>query len=225
MRFRNNRYIHITFYSVYLLVCLLGVLSSFFGWIHNIHNEFYLFFTNQSNIISIVCVSLFLIYAIVDIKKGNINKREGRFVTFALCVFIYQTITMILYNALNPDGHIFTKKFWIQLPCPILHLFAPLLFDFIFIAFTEKEKINKFSFLYVLIYPLIYSLFVFVRNFILGDVEPFEVSGYIRFPYPIFDYTMFNGFIIFLFMLGGLVIFMGLTFLLTMLFKKKKGGK
>lgn len=224
MKFRNDRIIHLIFYGIYLPLCLLGVLSSFFGWIHNIHNEFYIFFTNQSNIISIVCVACLLFSAIKDIKQDNKSKREDRFVNFAFCVFIYQTITMILYNALTPDGHIFTAKFWSQLPCPILHLFAPLLFGFIFIAFLDKQKISKFSFLYVCIYPLIYALFILIRSFILGDVEPFEISGFIRFPYIIFDYQRFNGWIITLFMFIGLILFMGITIGLTLLFKKEKSG-
>ena len=129
---------------------------------------------------------------------------------------------MILYNVFSPDGHIFTIKFWSTVQCPVLHLFAPVLFIFIFLGFTNKDKISKLIPLYVVIYPLLYSIFIFVRAAILGDVEEFQISGYIKFPYPIFDYDNYPIWLICLFMAIGVVLFIGLAILLRFIFQRKK---
>ena len=220
MKLLNSRIFHLSIYAVYIVLGTIGVLFSYIGWIHDIHNEFYVFFTNQSNIIAVVCACLLLASCIHDIKKGNKNNRETRFVDFAFCVFVYQAITMILYNFLNPNGHIFTVKFWSTLQCPVLHLFAPGLFVFIFIAFVDKAKISKYIPWLITIYPLLYAAFIFIRSFILGDVEEFKISGYIRFPYPIFDYVTYPVWLIVLFMIAGLGLFMGIAILLRFIFQK-----
>ncbi len=222
MRLLDNRYFHLGIYIVYIILASTGIVFSYVGWFVNIHNEFYILFTNQANIIGVVCVSCLLASAVIDITNKDINSRENRFVNFAFCCFIYLTITMILYNVFSPDGHIFTLKFWSTVQCPVLHLFAPVLFIFIFLGFTNKDKISKWIPLYVVIYPLLYSIFIFVRAAILGDVEEFQISGYIKFPYPIFDYDSYPIWLICIFMVVGVVLFMGLAILLRFIFQRKK---
>ena len=221
MNVLNNRYFHLSIYALGIILGSIGVVFSYVGWIHNIHNEFHVFFTNQSNIIAVICLCFMLVSAVLDLSKKVDAGKEQRFVVFAFSVFIYQALTMILYNFLTHNAHIFTAKFWSTVQCPVLHLFAPALFIFVFIAFTDKTKITKMAPLYVLIYPLLYSLFIFIRSAILGDVEPFEISGYIRFPYPIFDYVSFPVWLIVIFMIGGIIIFIGLSLLLKYLFQRQ----
>lgn len=221
MRLLNNRIFHLSICALYIVLGTLGVLFSYIGWIHNIHNEFHVFFTNQSNIIAVVCACALLISTIIDIVNKRKEGKETRFVNFSFCVFIYQGITMILYNFLTLDAHIFTAKFWSTLQCPVLHLFAPSLFIFMFIAFIDKEKISKWIPLFITIYPLIYASFIFIRSFILGDVEPYKVSGYIKFPYPIFDYETYPVWLIIIFMIAGLTVFIGLAFLMRYLFQRQ----
>ena len=220
MKLLNNRIFHLSIYALYIILGTTGVLFSYFGWIHNIHNEFHVFFTNQSNIIAIICACLMLVSCIKDIKEGIKDNKETRFVDFAFCVFIYQAITMILYNFLNPTGHIFTRKFLSTLQCPVLHLFAPGLFIFIFIAFIDKGKISKRVPWLITIYPLLYAAFIFIRSFILGDIEEYKISGYIKFPYPIFDYVTYPIWLIIIFMVGGLGLFIGIAILLRFIFQK-----
>ena len=222
MRLLDNRYFHLGIYIVYIILGTTGIIFSYVGWFVNIHNEFYILFTNQTNIIGVICVACLLVSAIIDIAKKKTVGREERFVSFAFCCFIYLTITMILYNVFSPDGHIFTIKFWSTVQCPVLHLFAPVLFIFIFLGFTNKDKISKLIPLYVVIYPLLYSIFIFVRAAILGDVEEFQISGYIKFPYPIFDYDNYPIWLICLFMAIGVVLFIGLAILLRFIFQRKK---
>ncbi len=222
MRLLDNRYFHLGIYILYIILGTTGIIFSYVGWFVNIHNEFYILFTNQTNIIGVICVSCLLASAVIDIANKDINSRENRFVNFAFCCFIYLTITMILYNVFSPDGHIFTIKFWSTVQCPVLHLFAPVLFVFIFLGFTNKDKISKWIPLFVIIYPLLYSIFIFVRAAILGDVEEFEISGYIKFPYPIFDYDSYPIWLICIFMVIGVVLFMGLSILLRFIFQRKK---
>ncbi len=222
MRLLDNRYFHLGIYILYIILGTTGIIFSYVGWFVNIHNEFYILFTNQTNIIGVICVSCLLASAVIDIANKDINSRENRFVNFAFCCFIYLTITMILYNVFSPDGHIFTIKFWSTVQCPVLHLFAPVLFVFIFLGFTNKDKISKRIPLFILIYPLLYSIFIFVRAAILGDVEEFQISGYIKFPYPIFDYDTYPIWLICIFMVIGVVLFMGLAILLRFIFQRKK---
>lgn len=222
MRLLDNRYFHLGIYIVYIILGTTGIIFSYVGWFVNIHNEFYILFTNQANIIGVICVSCLLASAVIDIANKDINSRENRFVNFAFCCFIYLTITMILYNVFSPDGHIFTIKFWSTVQCPILHLFAPVLFIFIFLGFTNKDKISKWIPLFILIYPLLYSIFIFVRAAILGDVEEFQISGYIKFPYPIFDYDTYPIWLICIFMVIGVALFMGIAILLRFIFQRKK---
>ena len=222
MRLLDNRYFHLGIYIVYIILGTTGIIFSYVGWFVDIHNEFYILFTNQTNIIGVICVACLLVSAIIDLVKKKTVGREERFVNFAFCCFIYLTITMILYNVFSPDGHIFTIKFWSTVQCPVLHLFAPVLFIFIFLGFTNKDKISKLIPLYVVIYPLLYSIFIFVRAAILGDVEEFQLSGYIKFPYPIFDYDNYPIWLICLFMAIGVVLFIGLAILLRFIFQRKK---
>ena len=222
MRLLDNRYFHLGIYIVYIILGTTGIIFSYVGWFVDIHNEFYILFTNQTNIIGVICVACLLVSAIIDLVKKKTVGREERFVNFAFCCFIYLTITMILYNVFSPDGHIFTIKFWSTVQCPVLHLFAPVLFIFIFLGFTNKDKISKLIPLYVVIYPLLYSIFIFVRAAILGDVEEFQISGYIKFPYPIFDYDNYPIWLICLFMAIGVVLFIALAILLRFIFQRKK---
>ena len=222
MRLLDNRYFHLGIYIIYIILGTTGIIFSYVGWFVNIHNEFYILFTNQANIIGVICVSCLLASAVIDITNKDINSRENRFVNFAFCCFIYLTMTMVLYNFFSPNGHIFTIKFWSTVQCPILHLFAPVLFIFIFLGFTNKDKISKWIPLFVIIYPLLYSIFIFVRAAILGDVEEFPVSGYIKFPYPIFDYDTYPLWLICIYMAVGVVLFMGLAILLRFIFQRKK---
>ncbi len=222
MRLLDNRYFHLGIYILYIILGTTGIIFSYVGWFVNIHNEFYILFTNQANIIGVICVSCLLASAVIDIANKDINSRENRFVNFAFCSFIYLTMTMILYNVFSSDGHIFTVKFWSTLQCPVLHLFAPVLFIFIFLGFTNKDKISKWIPLFILIYPLLYSIFIFVRAAILGDVEEFQISGYIKFPYPIFDYDTYPIWLICIFMVIGVVLFMGIAVLLRFIFQRKK---
>lgn len=222
MRLLDNRYFHLGIYILYIILGTTGIIFSYVGWFVDIHNEFYILFTNQTNIIGVICVACLLVSAIIDLVKKKTVGREERFVNFAFCCFIYLTITMILYNVFSPDGHIFTIKFWSTVQCPVLHLFAPVLFIFIFLGFTNKDKISKWIPLYVVIYPILYSIFIFVRAAILGDVEEFPISGYIKFPYPIFDYDSYPIWLICLFMAIGVVLFIGLAILLRFIFQRKK---
>ena len=222
MRLLDNRYFHLVIYILYIILGTTGIIFSYVGWFVDIHNEFYILFTNQTNIIGVICVACLLVSAIIDLVKKKTVGREERFVNFAFCCFIYLTITMILYNVFSPDGHIFTIKFWSTVQCPVLHLFAPVLFIFIFLGFTNKDKISKWIPLFVIIYPLLYSIFIFVRAAILGDVEEFQISGYIKFPYPIFDYDSYPIWLICLFMAIGVVLFIGLAVLLRFIFQRKK---
>ena len=222
MRLLDNRYFHLGIYIVYIILGTTGIIFSYVGWFVNIHNEFYILFTNQANIIGVICVSCLLASAVIDIANKDINSRENRFVNFAFCCFIYLTITMILYNVFSPNGHIFTIKFWSTVQCPVLHLFAPVLFIFIFLGFTNKDRISKWVPLFILIYPLLYSIFIFVRAAILGDVEEFQISGYIKFPYPIFDYDTYPIWLICIFMVIGVALFMGIAILLRFIFQRKK---
>ena len=92
--------------------------------------------------------------------------------------------------------------------------------------FSDKEKITKFAPLETLIYPFIYSAFIIIRSLILGDVPPFHESGYIRFPYPIYDYKTYGVFNVVLMLLAMLILSIGLSYLLRFLFllpyKKEK---
>lgn len=218
----KNRYFHLLLLAIYIALGLWGVIASYVGWLVNIHNEFIVFFTNQSNIIAIISATLFFVSALIDVKRGTKETKETRFVTLGLCVFIYQTITMIFYNLFTTNAHIFTAKFWSQIQCPLLHLFCPILYIFIFITFTDKSKISKYVSLWVLVFPLLYSAFIFVRSIVLGDVEEFAISGYIRFPYPIFDYVTYPIWLVIIFMILGLLAFGGLAFGLEKLFKRQR---
>ena len=222
MRLLDNRYFHLGIYILYIILGTTGIIFSYVGWFVNIHNEFYILFTNQANIVGDICICCLLVSSIIDITKKKTIGKEERFVNYAFCCFVYLTITMILYNFFSPNGHIFTIKFWSTVQCPVLHLFAPVLFIFIFLGFTNKDKISKWVPLYVIIYPLLYSIFIFVRAAILGDVEEFPVSGYIKFPYPIFDYDTYPLWLICIYMAVGVVLFMGLAILLRFIFQRKK---
>lgn len=221
MKLLKNRYFQLIIIVTYIVLGLWGVIASYVGWLVNIHNEFFVFFTNISNIIAVCAAIMFFVSALIDIKHKNIETKETRFVNLAFCVFIYQIVTMIFYNFFTPDGHVFTAKFWNQIQCALLHLFCPLLFSFIFIAFVDKEKISKYVPLFILIFPILYATFIFIRSFILGDVESYPISGYKKYPYPIFDYETYPIWTIVLFMLGGLLMFSGIAFGLEKMFKRQ----
>jgi predicted permease len=53
-------------------------------------------------------------------------------------------------------------------------------------------------------------------------VEEFQISGYIKFPYPIFDYDTHPIWLICIFMAAGVVLFIGIAILLRFIFQRKK---
>ena len=88
MRLLDNRYFHSGIYALYIILGTTGIIFSYVGWFVDIHNEFYILFTNQTNIIGVICVACLLVSAIIDIVKKKTVGREERFVNFAFCCFI-----------------------------------------------------------------------------------------------------------------------------------------
>ena len=66
MRLLDNRYFHLGIYIVYIILGTTGIIFSYVGWFVDIHNEFYILFTNQTNIIGVICVACLLVSAIID---------------------------------------------------------------------------------------------------------------------------------------------------------------
>ena len=226
MNILQNRIFHLIYRLVYISIATAGILASWIGWFPDIHNEFYVFFTNQTNIFAVI-VALLLIYSsIIDIKNKITNKKEDRFVNLSFMTFIYLAITAIFFNVFTPNQNIFTPAFWARIQVWILHLVSPFLFSLDFFLFSNKEKITKFAPLETTIYPFIYSIFIIIRSLILGDVAPFHESGYIRFPYPIYDYKTYGVFNVILMLLAMLILSIGLSYLLRFLlllpYKKNK---
>ena len=62
----------------------------------------------------------------------------------------------------------------------------------------------------------------------MARVAQFQESGYIRFPYPIFDYKTYGVFNVILMLLAMLILSIGLAYLLRFLlllpYKKNKGN-
>jgi len=224
----KNRIFHLVYRIIYISLATTGILASWIGWFPDKYNEFYVFFTNQSNIFAIVVAILLAISTIFDIKNKNINKKEDKFVNLSFMTFIYLAITAIFFNIFSPDQNIFTQAFWSRIQVWILHLVSPLLFCLDFILFSDKSKITIFAPLETLIYPFIYSIFIIIRSIILGDVAPFPESGYIRFPYPIYDYKTYGVFNVILMLLAMLILSVALSYLLRFLFQlpyKKKDNE
>ena len=48
MRLLDNRYFHLGIYIVYIILGTTGIIFSYVGWFVDIHNEFYILFTNQT---------------------------------------------------------------------------------------------------------------------------------------------------------------------------------
>lgn len=217
----TNRRFHLIYRLVYIGVALTGILASFIGWFPDRHNEFYVFFTNQANIIAIVAAGFLAFSALKDIKNKNINKKEDRFIDFEFIVFIYLIITAIFFNVFSPHENIFTPAFWARIQVWILHLVSPLLFSLDFILFSSKEKITFSAPFKLTIYPFAYSIFIIIRSAFLYNVGSFKESGYVVFPYPVYDYVTYGVSNIILIIFGFLFLTIGLGFLLRFIFQLK----
>ena len=228
MSFLKNRILHLAYRVIYITLVLIGILASWIGWFKDIHNEFYVFFTNQTNIFALIVALLLVCSCIKDIIKKDIYKKEDRFINLEFMNFIYLIITAIFFNVFSPNEHLFTLKFWSRIQVWILHLVSPFLFSLDFILFADKDKITKFAPFEVTLYPLAYSIFVIIRAIILGDVPPFKESGYIRFPYPIFDYVTYGVMNVILMLCAMFILSIGLSYLIKFLVQlpsKKKNQK
>lgn len=181
-----------------LLVVVFGVAGQlknlFFNDTNFMNNgKGLLFFTNQSNVlITLICLVFLIKYILylIDYKKFKDNKFFNSNVLYIIkYVFTVEiTITfLVFFGMLAPTMEL---QYLISFANISVHFLVPVFAIISFYTCDKEIKFKKFTFLYALIYPLLYCAFVLILtlfNVTFGSKDDFV-------PYFFLDYKKYGWF-------------------------------
>ena len=207
---KNNGTIILIYRIGAFILISLGLLASLRPF--SVHpNPYSLFtYTIQSNLL---VWSFFLFSIVLTLRKlsGQENDRDFGFCSafsFAVCIDIIVTF-LIFWCYLAPSG--WMKNSLLSFKNLSIHFFCPLLMVLDRILFYRKNVLKKKQILGILIFPMIYV----IQSFVLGLTHavwfaPVGVHSYYMYPFLDLDA---QGAMVFVYLIGLVAAFLGLSYL------------
>lgn len=166
----NNRIVQVIYQTIYIVLGVIGFMSSLGYFSGTFNTEFYVFYTNLSNYI---CLG-FMIAIYVHTIKSALKKEDG-YVTTApkfnfMCVIMI-LVTGLVYNILLAKENS-VYDYFMSIGNLIQHVILPLMFVVNWVLFYEHGKLKWYYPLLCTIMPLIYVAFILIRYAIINAVAP-----------------------------------------------------
>lgn len=222
----------ISYRIFYLILLVAGITSDCMSYAGKPHNEAFVYYTVQSNVICGVLALIFLIRAckglhhkmtILDLSDNfsiEIDKKTKILTSLQCLASVWILITCLIYNTLL--GNPFSIDYWTKnLHNPILHLFCPILFILDFLLFSKKNIIKPFVPALCVTYPYIYILYIYIRSLHLKNLFTNAIpDSLVVYPYFFLDFDNLgiSGVIRWVFILT--IIFVSLGYLLLAIYTK-----
>ena len=215
----KNKKTHIIYRSIYLVIGLIGIISSF-GAFNGVYNpNWYLYYTNISNYFCFFTVLALLIHDVKAYRNGEKVGVSSIAPLFRFCVCVMIFITFIVFNTLLT--HPFSVEYWIDLQSVIMHLILPIMFILDYMLFSKHRSVNVFAPLFACIVPLIYVLYILIR------AEVYLGTGRMIYPYFFLNvqYFGYGGVALWCLGIAAIVILVGYLFWMYDKLIKNDDGK
>ena len=150
----------LVFQTVYTVLAFLGILCSLGFFNASFNEEFYVYYTNQSNYI---CAGV-MFAALLDTCKKAERGEKGFCTTaptFTFLSVILILVTFLVYNILLADQS--PLEYFTSLSNVLLHCILPLLFFVHWILFYEHGTMRWYHPLLCMIMPFAYVIFILIR--------------------------------------------------------------
>ena len=217
---KNNRLFAFCFRVAAALFSIFMVLTT--TGIFNGHSSFmgFLFYTTLSNAIVAVMFCVLAAKTLLEIKKSGKTGSCSFYPRPSACVTVAITVTLVVFWSILV--WFLEPKIIVRFESFGQHLIVPFLMIFDYFFFTERGKLKKYDPLLFLVIPFAYMVLVTIvafRGFVYPIMEPGRTSGR-HFPYFFLDFFEL-GFVTAVYVVGIMVFFLALNYLLYWFDKKK----
>jgi len=202
-------------FSIFMVLTTTGVFNGHLSLMG------FLFYTTLSNAIVALMFCVLAVKTLVEIKRSGKTGSCSFYPRISACVTVAITVTLIVFWSL---------LVWFLEPKIVMkfesfgqHLIVPFLMIFDYFFFTERGKLKKYDPLLFLAIPFAYMVLVTIvalRGFVYPIMEPGRTSGR-HFPYFFLDFSEL-GFVAAVYVVGIMVFFLALNYLLYWFDKKKQ---
>ena len=159
----------LVFQTVYTVLALIGILCSLGLFDADFNENFYVYYTNQSNYI---CAGV-IFAALLDTYKKAERGENGCCTTsptFTFLSVILILVTFLVYNLLLADQS--PLEYFTSLSNVLMHCILPLLFLLHWFLFYEHGNMRWYHPLLCMVMPLLYVVFILIRApFVSGDPD------------------------------------------------------
>lgn len=173
----KSKWFQIAYRAVYLILMALGIADSLGAFSGVLNRSFYVYYTNQSNIICFIIAAIELVVAIVALYKGNKRgENESPVAVIKYLAAVWILITFAVNNILLAD--LSSVSYWTSFSNVILHFVGPLLFIFDFFLFTKRKAVKWHDIAYIISYPYLYVIFALVRGALIDPANTDVIYPY-----------------------------------------------
>lgn len=158
----KNRTCQLIFQTAFCTLGIVAIIASLGTFDYEFRPEFYVHFTNLSNYF---CIFIVFVELIETIKR----KKDGFVTKLSLLKFIGLSailLTFIIFNFMLAGDREMYLNFKVN--SVLLHIVLPIMYVADWIMFYEHNKVRWYYPLVSTLFPLIYSIFVFVRAWIVN---------------------------------------------------------
>ncbi|MCD8204117.1 MAG: Pr6Pr family membrane protein [Coprobacillus sp.] len=179
----KSRTAQIVYETIYVVLGLIGVMTSLGYFSASFRPTFFVYFTNLSNYLCVIAMIISLCWVC---KKAK-NHEDGP-ITFApgfkfMCNMSILLTCLVFNIMLVPEGGITLSEYFLNFDYFLLHTVLPVMFVLDWIIFY-KHGTSKWPIpLYSLIIPICYLIFALVRATIIKNVLGTAETASVIYPY------------------------------------------
>ncbi|SDW33902.1 hypothetical protein SAMN04487759_11045 [Kandleria vitulina] len=182
-----NKKFQLSYRIVFIILVGAGLLLDLMTWTKQPHNEFLVYYTTQSNIMTWIIMAFHVRNTYKDIKNKKTYGTSDDLIPLHFLAAIWILITSLVYNVLLSSP--FTLTYWTSnLHNPILHLFGPILFILDLLLFSKRKQVKSYVPLLCVTYPYIYIVLILARGSYLTNLYHGKIpQSYVVYPYFFLD--------------------------------------
>ena len=182
-----NKKFQLFYRLLFVLLVGVGLILDLMTWMKEPHNEFLVYYTTQSNILTWIIMFIHLKNTYKDIKNKKMKGTSNDMIPFHFLAGIWILITSLVYNVLLSSP--FTLSYWTDhIHNCILHLFGPILFILDLYLFSKRKQVKTYVPLLCVTYPYLYIISILMRGRYLTGLYHGKIPhSYVVYPYFFLD--------------------------------------
>ena len=158
----TNRITQLIFRSVYLTLAFFGLLASFGLFNAEFNQNWFVYYTNLSNLICILVMIPILKDNVKQLSLGNMYGLNTKYTRIKYYASIWIVVTFLVYNILLGDPS--TMDYWSSVNNLTFHLACPLVFFLDWLLFDDHSGLCWWDNLVMASAPIIYVFYIMVRG-------------------------------------------------------------